>query len=155
MRINTGGNRIRVFVLVVLATLLLAACGGGASGQSSSEAQGIGQVIPVEGGGQYIDIIPSELAAMLEDKDFFFVNVHIPYEGELPKTDAFIPFNEIEQNIGQFPDDKDAQIVLYCRSGSMSATAARDLVERGYSNVYNLDGGFRAWEAAGYEFIEP
>ncbi len=36
---------------------------------------------------------------MLEKKDFFFVNVHIPYEGALAKTDAFIPYNEIEKNL--------------------------------------------------------
>ncbi len=37
----------------------------------------------------------------------------------------------------------------------MSATAARALVQAGYNNVYNLDGGFRAWSAAGYDFILP
>ena len=114
----------------------------------------MGQVVPVDGGGQYIDITPQELKAMLGEKDFFFVNVHIPYEGELPDTDAFIPFNEIEGNLSQFPQDKDARIVLYCRSGSMSATSAREMVGLGYANLYNLDGGFRAWSEAGYEFIQ-
>jgi rhodanese-related sulfurtransferase len=109
----------------------------------------------VEGGGQYVDIIPQELHAMLEGKDFFFVNVHIPYEGEIPDTDAFIPFDQIPAHIDEFPPAKDAKVVLYCRSGSMSATAARELVQLGYTNIFNLDGGFRAWSGEGYDFIAP
>jgi rhodanese-related sulfurtransferase len=90
----------------------------------------------------------------LETKDFFFVNVHIPYEGEIAQTDAFIPFDQIEPSLSQFPQDRSDEVVLYCRSGSMSAIAARSLVEAGYTQVYNLDGGFRAWQAQGYPLIK-
>lgn len=113
----------------------------------------IGQPVPVEGGGQYTDILPKELEPMLAQKDFFFVNVHVPFEGDIPDTDASIAFDEVGDRLDEFPPEKDAKIVVYCRSGSMSAIAAQALVHAGYTNVYNLDGGFRAWQAAGYELI--
>jgi len=133
--------------------LLLTACGGGTT-QLPASVNEVGQVVPVEGGGQYLDILPQELEAMLEAKDFFFVNVHVPYEGEIEQTDAFIPFDQVAVRRSEFPQDTGAKIVLYCRSGSMSAIAARDMVSAGYTNIYNLDGGFRAWAAAGFELIQ-
>ncbi len=137
--------------LVIAFGLILVAC----SPTSNSTVNGsVGQPVPVEGGGEYTDITPQELNVMMADKDFFFVNVHIPYDGEIPDTDAFIAFDEIDARLAEFPKETDAKIVVYCRSGSMSAIAARDLVQAGYTNIINLDGGFRAWSQSGFEFTQ-
>jgi rhodanese-related sulfurtransferase len=112
------------------------------------------QSVPVESGGSYTDVSAVGLAAMLEDKEFPLINVHIPYQGEIEGTDSFIPFDEIGQNLDSLPSDKEARIVLYCRSGSMSATAARELVGLGYTDVWNLDGGMIAWKQAGYPLLD-
>ena len=98
-------------------------------------------------------ITVEELNAMLKNKDFTLINVHIPYQGEIPGTDVHIPYNEIEEYADQLPQDKDTKIVLYCRSGSMSAAASKTLVEMGYTNVTDVQGGMNAWEAAGYELL--
>jgi rhodanese-related sulfurtransferase len=89
----------------------------------------------------------------MKAKGFTLVNVHIPYEGEIPQTDLFIAFDEIADHLGELPH-KDARIILYCRSGSMSTSAAQELAALGYTNVLEVDGGFNAWQAAGYEFLQ-
>lgn len=97
----------------------------------------------------YRDLDADQFATALERSDVTLINVHVPYEGELPQTDRFIPFDAIEENAGQLPTEESAPIAVYCRSGSMSAVAAETLVELGYTNVLNLDGGMRAWEQSG------
>lgn len=95
-----------------------------------------------------------QLAAMLLHKNFFFVNVHTPYEGEIKNTDAFIVYDKISQNLDKLPGDMDAEIVLYCRSGRMSEIAARELTLLGYTRVSHLSGGMNDWKKNGYEVIE-
>ncbi|MBP9926936.1 MAG: rhodanese-like domain-containing protein [Cyclobacteriaceae bacterium] len=40
-------------------------------------------------------------------------------------------------------------IFVYCGSGIRSAKAAKILREKGYDPVYEMDGGMKAWKAAG------
>ncbi len=133
-----------IFILIGLVALL-AACGAEPPPSTAGEITGQKVSAP---GGSYTDVSVSELQTMLADKDFIFVNVHIPFEGDLPNTDLSIPFDEIAENLEQLPAEKEAKIVLYCRSGNMSSQAAKTLVELGYTNVWNLAGGFNAWKAA-------
>ena len=139
--------RKMILVLVVLfAAIGLAACGG----QPATPTEWKTKVA----GGMYTNVVPTQLKQMRSSKDFFFVNVHIPYEGEIAQTDAFIPYDETEQDISKFPADKNAKIFLYCRSGRMSAIAAETLVKLGYTNIWNLDGGMISWETAGFPTIQ-
>lgn len=101
----------------------------------------------------YKSINSRELASLMSTKKFVFVNVHIPYEGEIKKTDLFIPYNEIGKNMLKLPKDKNAKIILYCRSGRMSEEAAQVLTKSGYTNVYNLTGGMISWEENGYTLL--
>src|SRR6266545_3495644 len=49
----------------------------------------------------------------------------------------------------RFPD-RNQMIAVTCRDGQQSIFAARALSEMGYTDVSIIDGGVRAWEAAGF-----
>jgi rhodanese-related sulfurtransferase len=133
----------QMLILLLLALVLgLSACGG-------KPAEVSGQKVSVSGG-TYTDVSADQLQLMLENKDFMFINVHIPFAGNIAGTDASIPYDQIEQNLSQLPADKNAKIVLYCRSGRMSEIAAEKLVSLGYTDVWNLTGGMLGWEQAGF-----
>jgi rhodanese-related sulfurtransferase len=137
---------LSTMVLVALA-LLVTACGQSAAPDENP----VMGMYPRNRDG-YADISPEQLNELLRSEDVTLVNVHIPYEGEIPQTDLFIPFDQIAGHLDELPA-QDAPIVLYCRSGGMSTSAGKELASLGYTNVAELDGGMRAWENAGYELL--
>lgn len=150
-----------LLVAMLLGTPLLSACGGAGDGANTptddsespapnapAETENVGEQVSVADG-SFTRVSPDELQVMLEVKNFPLVNTHIPFEGDIPGTDLSIPYNEIDQNLGLLPSDKDARIVLYCRTGRMSTEAAGTLVGLGYTDVWELAGGMEAWQEAG------
>ena len=101
----------------------------------------------------YENISLNQFMRMMQNKNFVLVNVHIPYEGEIEKTDLLIPFNTIEKHLNQLPQDKKAKIVVYCMTGPMGEVAAEKLVSLGFTRVSNFQGGMRAWENAGKQLV--
>ncbi|RLA47350.1 MAG: rhodanese-like domain-containing protein [Gammaproteobacteria bacterium] len=53
----------------------------------------------------------------------------------------------LEMQIENHPDfqDKNASVIIYCKSGGRSALAAATLQDMGFTNLYSLDGGFDGW----------
>ena len=60
----------------------------------------------------------------------------------------------LERDVAHKIPDRAAEIVLYCGGGYRSALAADNLQRMGYTNVWSMAGGMRAWRAAGYP-LEP
>ncbi len=63
--------------------------------------------------------------------------------------------------MGQFdPENKllakvrDLPVVLVCRSGNVSADAAKRLVKAGFRSVHWFDGGVAAWQQAGLPLVK-
>ncbi len=131
-------------ILLFILMFTLSAC-------QNKPIEAAGEKITVDGG-SYTNVNADELHTMLKNKDFVFINVHIPFEGDIADTDLSVPYDQITEpvNFSKLPADKDAKIVLYCRSGRMSSIAAEALVKLGYTNIWNLEGGMVGWEQADY-----
>jgi len=54
----------------------------------------------------------------------------------------------IERDIVQTFPEKDTELILYCGGGYRSALSADMLQKMGYSNVWSMAGGWKAWKAA-------
>jgi rhodanese-related sulfurtransferase len=124
------------------------ACGGNSDAESNAGT-------PSDGAGRdeasiaLVALGPDEFARALADRpDALVVNVHVPYEGEIAGTEAFIPYDTILDD-PQLPADKDAPLLLYCMSDNMSEQAGNALIAAGYTDVTHLDGGMQAWQASG------
>ena len=46
--------------------------------------------------------------------------------------------------------DKSKPVFVYCRSGHRSQIASKKLLKMGFTDVRNVEGGFMAWQQAGY-----
>ena len=60
----------------------------------------------------------------------------------------------LERDIETVAPDKSTKIVLYCGGGYRSALSADSLGKMGYTNVWSLAGGWRAWQEAGLPVVK-
>ena len=65
-----------------------------------------------------------------------------------------IPLEELIGRKAEWPDDKDASIVIHAGTDHRSTIAMSILWSYGYTDVRSLVGGFREWTAAGYPVVQ-
>ena len=85
-------------------------------------------------------------AIMDEGGSFILLDVRTDEEFKEKRIDGaiLIPDYEIKNRASAELPDKNALILIYCRSGRRSANAANELVELGFTNVYDF-GGIIDW----------
>ena len=76
---------------------------------------------------------------------FELIDVRETFEYEIARIDGakLIPLREIAERADDLK--REGPIVIHCHSGQRSAQAVRLLQQRGFANVYNLEGGIDAW----------
>ncbi len=150
-RASLGASRNVLIGLVALSAIVLV----GVVAMLVSAPKGPdGGTIVAGKGGTWTNISAETLATKLKAKDFTLVNVKTPYIGEIKGTDLYIPYTDLTARAAELPADKKAPIVVYCRSGNESAIASQTLLDLGYTNIENLDGGMNAWSASGRQTIQ-
>ncbi len=145
------GLAIAAVAVILVAVLGVGLASGSLTGSKpTTNAEG---VTVQANGGQWTNITPDRLATMLDQKDFTLLNVKTPYIGEISGTDLYIPYDQLGARAAELPADKQARLVVYCRSGNESAIASQTLIDLGYTNIENLDGGMEAWTASGRQLV--
>jgi sulfur-carrier protein adenylyltransferase/sulfurtransferase len=92
------------------------------------------------------EMSPHELKRRMDaGEPFELIDVREPFEYEIARIDGakLIPLGEIAERLDEL--NREQPIVVHCHSGKRSAQATRLLTERGFTKVYNLEGGIDAW----------
>jgi adenylyltransferase/sulfurtransferase len=87
-----------------------------------------------------------ELKAKMDAREAFeLIDVREPFEFEIARIDGakLIPLGEIAERADDL--HREQMFIVHCHSGLRSAQAVRLLKQRGFANVYNLEGGIDAW----------
>ncbi len=93
-----------------------------------------------------------EAKALLDKGGVAFLDCREPKEyksGHIPGA-INIPRGLLEFQIDKKIPDKNAPVVMYCKSGGRASLACCSIQRMGYKNVKNIDGGWKAWAKAGY-----
>ena len=107
--------------------LLLTGCGAG----GASEEKG------------YQQISQEEAKEMMDSQEVLILDVREQNEydsGHIPGA-VLLPVGSItEESAAEVIPEKDATVLVYCRSGNRSKTAAKTLAELGYTGIYEFGG---------------
>ena len=127
--ITDGGLMKRSMILFALAAFIPAALFG------------------ADMGGEYHKITAKEAKAMMDKGGVTIVDVRTLDEynaGHIPGA-ILGTVQTLEDTAPTLLKDKDAVILVYCRTGIRSANAAKLLLKLGYNNVYDIAGGITQW----------
>ena len=142
-------NKNRIIIISILFAVLAASVTVFAGGKT------IPQIIG-EAKSQIMEVTVEEIKNDIDaGKNFVLLDVRTSEEfnaGHLPKS-VNIPRGTMEFIVGKSYPNKDAQIVLYCRTDARATLCTQTLKEMRYTNVKNLQGGFKAWGEAGYSIF--
>lgn len=98
---------------------------------------------------QSIDVL--QLYSLSEAPEPFFVldvREYPEYAAARIPGAQLVPYRELRRRRGEIPRDRPVYVV--CQAGVRSRKAQRRLRELGFHDVWNIEGGLRAWQAAGF-----
>lgn len=136
-------SKISIILIVIVAFLIAAFGLWRMSDKKNTELNG--QNMPIRG--EYVRISPEEAKKRMDtNTNAITVDVREPseYAESHIKNAVLIPLGTIGAETLQILPDKNAEILIYCRSGRRSKEAAKKFLALGYTNVYDF-GGILSW----------
>ena len=105
-------------------------------------------------------VTPSTAYALIQENegnaDFVIMDVRTPeeYAGEHIAGSILLDFNadDFKNELGKL--DKSKTYLIYCRSDNRSGKAANIMLDLGFIEVYDIDGGINQWKAEGYPTVK-
>ncbi len=142
--------KIAAIILVIALTFTMAACSSTSqttgNANPGSNAATTGQTSKAATA-SVVKVTADEALKILKDNSvavLLDVRTEAEYaEGHIENS-QLLPVEELSSRTGELPQDKATPIIVYCRSGRRSALAAAQLLELGYSQVFDL-GGIQSW----------
>ena len=94
-------------------------------------------------------ISPGEFRHKINEKKVQLIDVRTPEEFREGHIEGAININFFSDKFSSDFEklNKNEPLYIYCRSGNRSAKAATKLLEMGFTNVIDLEGGYKAWTA--------
>lgn len=136
-------------IISAIFCIFLTACGNDSSIGIIGGADGPTSVIVAEKGEKatYEQITPQEAKEIMDSGEEHIIldtREQDEFDEGHIKGAILIPYTEIENKAEEMLPDKDAQILVYCRSGRRSKIASESLAKLGYTNVKEF-GGIIDW----------
>lgn len=140
MKLRT--KKIEIILLVLSLIFALAGCSNtGNDGQTQTQTQAMPQKITAK-----------EAKTMMDQGSVILLDVRTQQEFEEGhiQDSILLPNDQILAKAESMLADKEATILVYCRTGNRSAQASKDLADLGYTKVYDF-GGIKDWP---YEIVK-
>lgn len=131
-------------LLISLTTLLFVACA------PQNDQQRAPEEINAQPG-EYVDLSPAEMSEMMKKNPGTVLDVRTPEETAEGVIEGAVINDFYEDEFANRLNelDKNQPVYVYCAVGGRSSDAAEMMVDSGFVEVYNLDGGMRDWKKQG------
>ncbi len=118
---------------------------------------GLSHIKPLERTGKHLK--PAEFKAMKDAEDVLILDVRSNYEHQIGKFKNALTLNmdnfrEFPEKVAELSAYKHKKVITYCTGGIKCEKASAYLLEQGFENVYQLEGGIIKYgiEAGGEDF---
>ena len=99
---------------------------------------------------RFSKLTPAAAVQLMNSEDVVVLDVREPSEtagGKIAKA-IQIPVSGLAKRIDELLKHKDKSMLVYCKTGTRSGLACKELDKHGFGKLYNLNGGVMAWQEA-------